>query len=166
MSISLGLSLLVFSPFGGLTEVVFKEMNLSLHRLKSIILSGEKMFDMYVFDIWFVSYYVNIPPELLRSFFVVSVVLGLGVVRGDSWSTSKSEPCKSNQLSHFFSDKMFVNENTFSKSHSIMRNLNWKQKPFVYYEVWGMVVTCHPLILLSFHIYFIYDYSFGSDSRL
>lgn len=91
----------------------------------------------------FVSYYVNMPPELLRSF-SVSVALGLGVVRRDSWSALKSEPCKSNQLSHFFPDKMLVNENTFSKSHSIMRNLNWKQKPFVYYEFWGVVVTCHP----------------------
>lgn len=34
------------SLFGGLTEVVFKEMNWSPHRLKPIILSGKKMFDM------------------------------------------------------------------------------------------------------------------------
>lgn len=162
MSISLGLSLLVFSPFWWHHRSCFQRNEFESTPVKvNYFIRGKKCLICR-----FVSYYVNMPPELLRSFFVVSVVLGLGVVRGDSWSTSKSEPCKSNQLSLFFSDKMLVNENTFSKSHSIMRNLNWKQKPFVYYEVWGVVVTCHPLILLSFHIYFIYDYSFGSDSRL
>lgn len=76
----------------------------------------------------------------------MSVGLGVGAVREGGQSASKSEPCKSNQLYifFFFLDKMLVNQNTFSKSHSIMRNLNWKQKPFVYYKCQGEVVTCHP----------------------
>lgn len=75
--------------------------------------------------------------------FLVSVGLGVGAVGEGRRSALKSEPCKSNQL-YSFSDKMLVNQNTFSKSHSIMRNLNWKQKPFVYYKCQGEVVTCHP----------------------
>lgn len=78
-----------------------------------------------------------------HSFFGGELGLRVGVDGEGRRSASKSEPCKSNQL-YSFSDKMLVNQNTFSKSHSIMRNLNWKQKPFVYYKCQGEVVSCHP----------------------
>lgn len=91
----------------------------------------------------FVLYDVNVPQELFRSFFLAGVRLEKGAVGEGRRSALKSEPCKSNQL-YSFSDKILVNQNTFSKSHSIMRNLNWKQKPFVYYKCQGEVVTCHP----------------------
>lgn len=81
--------------------------------------------------------------ERFGSFFFVECWARVGAAGEGRRSALKSEPCKSNQL-YSFSDKMLVNQNTFSKSHSIMRNLNWKQKPFVYYKCQGEVVTCHP----------------------
>lgn len=130
-----------FSLSGALAEVSFKGMNWILCWFKPIILSEKNCLICR-----FVLYDVNVPQELFRSFFFwVSVGLGEGrVLLGEGRrSALKSEPCKSNQL-YSFSDKMLVNQNTFSKSHSIMRNLNWKQKPFVYYKCQGEVVTCHP----------------------
>lgn len=113
-------------------------MNWILCWLKPIILSGKNCLICR-----FVLYDVNVPQELFRSFFFGECWAGGGAVGEGRRSALKSEPCKSNQL-YSFSDKMLVNQNTFSKSHSIMRNLNWKQKPFVYYKCQGEVVTCHP----------------------
>lgn len=158
MSISLGLWSLshhffFFSFFsGGLTEVFF--FSFQRHELDSMLVKANYFIQKNCLICRFVLYDFNAPQEwnwFFLSFFppfLVSVRLvcrGVGAAREGGPSASKSEPCKSNQLYSFFSrDKVLVNQNTFSKSHSIMRNLNWKEKPFVYYKCQSEVVTCHP----------------------
>lgn len=84
------------------------------HELDSMMVMASSFLRQVCLICGFVLYHVNAPWELLSFNF---------------WgrrSVLKSEPCKSNQL-YSFADKILVNQNTFSKSHSIMRNLNWKR---------------------------------------
>lgn len=152
MSISLGLWSLshhFFFFFGGLTEVFF--FSFQRHELDSMLVKANYFIQKNCLICRFVLYDFNVPQEWNWFFFFlfwwVSGWCAVGWGLQGKVGHQRQNQSHVNLINYtvFFSwDKVLVNQNTFSKSHSIMRNLNWKEKPFVYYKCQSEVVTCHP----------------------